>query len=774
MQQVPQASLDFYRHQQQIAAATVGSATKLWRRMDQRRFFGLMSPDFNRGWAEVGPQINEVVRVGRAAAAASAAQYTPALLAETGQVSPAFGSINTVAFLASAPDGRSMSTLLDESVVHAKTAVKNGASASKALSMTETWLSGMLLTVMADTRRGVVGADIAQRPAIAGYTRMLNAPSCSRCVILAGRYFKWNQGFQRHPRCIPAGVTVSLPGLEAATKRWYEGELVVFRTASGNELPVTGNHPVLTPKGWVPANLLQEGDYVVRSLTGHVAPTTGSNESIVNKDNVPSLIEDVWSAHSVGGVTRVPGSAHDFHGDGFDSEVHVVTADRLLSDRDFSPFRKPVLHPALSIRNEGKVPVGRAAALSAAGASHQFGLCAEHSLQGGAELGVSLGPLGRGDNGGHSLGSLVSGFEVIGQLGRGVEASDLDAFGAESVLNGFPGDAIAFGEFGGADPAGIFGNEFSQRQNLELSSWDAPAEPFSVETAGMYASVGSDLLERLAGQVELDRVVHVERKQWAGHVYNLDSVEGWYSAANIILSNCDCIHVPAASKAFAQEQGFFSDPYEYFKSLSKEQQEKVFGRIEARAIRDGADIVRVENIKLRGLATAKGNLRYGTPSRMTVDDIYRTAGTRTNVIRMMEQEGYITKAGQVPTGAILGQREGFGALGKGGKARAASDAVTAAGVRDPLNRYTMTSAERRLYDAQYRLNEARATGMWPRSVGENSADRYTRPRVLAPGELATLEKALQNEIVRLHGDPLRGIAPAPDSVQRLARLLGIL
>ena len=431
MQQVPQASLDFYAHQQQIAAATVASAAKLWRRMDQRRFFGLLSPDFNRGWAEIGPQIKEVVHVGRAASASSAVQYTPALLAETRQVAPAVGRVNTAAFLSSAPDGRSMSALLDESVIHAKTAVKNGASATRALSMTETWLSGMLLTVMADTRRGVVGADIVQRPAIAGYTRMLNPPSCSRCAILAGKWFRWNSGFQRHPRC-------------------------------------------------------------------------------------------------------------------------------------------------------------------------------------------------------------------------------------------------------------------------------------------------------------------------------------------------DCLHVPSTSKAFAQESGFFSDPYEYFNSLSKDQQEKVFGRIESRAIRDGADIFRVENVKLRGLATAKGNLRFGTPSRVTVDDIYRTAGTRTNAIRMMEQEGYITKAGQVPTGAILGQREGFGALGKGGRARAASDAVTAArttGVRDPLNRYTMTSAERRLYDAQYRLNEARTTGMWPRSIGENSADRYTRPRLLAPGELATLERALQNELAKLPN--------APQSVRSLAALLGL-
>lgn len=34
-----------------------------------------------------------------------------------------------------------------------------------------------------------------------GYVRMLNLPSCSRCIILAGAWYKRNQGFERHPRC---------------------------------------------------------------------------------------------------------------------------------------------------------------------------------------------------------------------------------------------------------------------------------------------------------------------------------------------------------------------------------------------------------------------------------------------------------------------------------------------------------------------------------------------------------------------------------------------
>jgi len=36
---------------------------------------------------------------------------------------------------------------------------------------------------------------------VTGYVRMMNAPSCSRCVVLAGKFYKRNAGFARHPRC---------------------------------------------------------------------------------------------------------------------------------------------------------------------------------------------------------------------------------------------------------------------------------------------------------------------------------------------------------------------------------------------------------------------------------------------------------------------------------------------------------------------------------------------------------------------------------------------
>ena len=142
-----------------------------------------------------------VVQQGREAAVSAAIPYTPAVLAETGQVGPGVGVVNPNRFTVAAPDGRPMGSLLDESVIAAKVAVKAGAPVREALTSAGKHLTRDVLTVLADTRRQVYHVDIIQRPKVGGYARMLNPPSCSRCVILECKWYGWNRGFLRHPRC---------------------------------------------------------------------------------------------------------------------------------------------------------------------------------------------------------------------------------------------------------------------------------------------------------------------------------------------------------------------------------------------------------------------------------------------------------------------------------------------------------------------------------------------------------------------------------------------
>jgi hypothetical protein len=188
---------------------------------------------------------------------------------------------------------------------------------------------------------------------------------------------------------------------------------------------------------------------------------------------------------------------------------------------------------------------------------------------------------------------------------------------------------------------------------------------------------------------------------------------------------CDCVHVATTtSLQAARDEGLVDDPYQVFAALSEADQDRTFGRANAQAIRDGADISQVVNAR-RGMTangnfTTEGTSRRGAAAgglrpgqrRMTPELIYRQAGDdRDRALELLREHGYLLPAGQVPGGALRGQAPGFGATGRGGTRRAASQAVldaNATGVRDPGSRYTMTAAERRLHDARARYEAALA------------------------------------------------------------------
>lgn len=177
---------------------------------------------------------------------------------------------------------------------------------------------------------------------------------------------------------------------------------------------------------------------------------------------------------------------------------------------------------------------------------------------------------------------------------------------------------------------------------------------------------------------------------------------------------CDCIHRPAQSVEAAKAEGLMTDPYAYFDGLSESEQNRLFGRANAEALRDGADIYRVQNAR-RGrsadrLYTAEGTSKRGFArdlkgQRLTPEGILRTATDRDDAIRLLARHGYLND-GRIPGGSILGSNyEGFGQMGRGGTRKGATAAVLRAqetGIRDGASPYTMTAAERRVFNAEQR------------------------------------------------------------------------
>lgn len=223
---------------------------------------------------------------------------------------------------------------------------------------------------------------------------------------------------------------------------------------------------------------------------------------------------------------------------------------------------------------------------------------------------------------------------------------------------------------------------------------------------------------------------------------------------------CDCKHVPTTAKDFAQAKslGLGSDPYEVFNALSEAEQDALLGRGSAQAVRDGADIFQVVNSRrsrkgdftLEGLGkhgharrVSPGLVRYG---RLTPEAIYARAESREQAVRWLKKAGYILDAGQVPTGAIRGQRIGFGQFGHGGAWSGGRNAeilrALQSGVRNPLELGTMTAAERRMFTATRDLDLVRQ-GIHPYS--ETALVMRGAPRIGAADIPLTPEVAAKFE-----------------------------
>lgn len=204
---------------------------------------------------------------------------------------------------------------------------------------------------------------------------------------------------------------------------------------------------------------------------------------------------------------------------------------------------------------------------------------------------------------------------------------------------------------------------------------------------------------------------------------------------------CDCVHVASTDKAVngGASEGLVHDPYEYFNGLSESEQDRIYTKSGAQAIRDGGDLFQIVNsrrgMKPGGLVTTEGTSRRGNlgrRGRLTPEGIFSQNLSRSETLKLLEENGYILPGGQDPLGSIVGQREGFGALGRGGTRIGARQAVLEArrtGQRKPNDRYTMTEAERRLFDAQLRWDAVRE--------GRNP---YSSKKPLTPEIAAKVEK----------------------------------
>jgi len=189
---IPLPTVEHYKRMQRLQAVAVLAARRAWSVVDPG--------DLTNSWFNALPELAAAVSLVQESAAGAGASYGAATLAAQGLYEAPQHFVNVKAFAGFASDGRSLEGLLYAAVPHTKGLIAGGMEPSVAVRKGGAFLEMATQTTIGDAGRAAAGVDTATRRNV-GYVRMLNPPSCSRCSILAGRFYRWNNGFQRHPKC---------------------------------------------------------------------------------------------------------------------------------------------------------------------------------------------------------------------------------------------------------------------------------------------------------------------------------------------------------------------------------------------------------------------------------------------------------------------------------------------------------------------------------------------------------------------------------------------
>jgi hypothetical protein len=203
----PDAAVEHYASQTETTGLVMLAARRYW------DLFITASADFDAAWSELGPALELIVAAGQQAAVDQAVTYVPAVLSELNIAADAEARVVLDQLVGIASDGRDLGSLLYRPVVETRTAIGQGSSVADGIGQGRLMLDEIVHTQVQDAGRATETLETAVRPQVGGYVRMLNPPSCGRCAILAGRFYRWNTGFLRHPNCdcihIPSSENVA-------------------------------------------------------------------------------------------------------------------------------------------------------------------------------------------------------------------------------------------------------------------------------------------------------------------------------------------------------------------------------------------------------------------------------------------------------------------------------------------------------------------------------------------------------------------------------------
>lgn len=318
--------------------------------------------------------------------------------------------------------------------------------------------------------------------------------------------------FPAHPYAyLPDTQVVSIQP-ELIMRKRYQGRIILLVTEDGNGLSITGEHPILTQRGFIRADHLTPSDYIFDTFYGertvfcnpdyrHSIPTV---EELFHLSNVSSSL--------VGGTVPVP--TEDLDSKVTQHKIDIKGANRDLLERDKTQCSQVCQEDFFQSAN--------------------VGLMAESAH--GAQPTVFTSPLTRQPG----IVSLTGHVPTLGGTLPSIE------------------DLMAAGEV--TDVLTLFSQNsfYNTGVYLQLLSQYSPRQPHFVTRDNQTGQGKRKDLFSADGQnltVRARKLTQVLSKEYEGFVYHVQDATGINVANGIISHNCRSFYRPIASKDLVEQYG---------------------------------------------------------------------------------------------------------------------------------------------------------------------------------------------------------------------------
>lgn len=318
------------------------------------------------------------------------------------------------------------------------------------------------------------------------------------------------------PNCFPGSTKVSLSnGCRNILRHIYQGDMINL-VIKGDVIQVTPNHPIMTQRGWLAANEIQEGDYLVSSAD--------NSERGINKDinEMTTTFDDLYISSAISNVKSLSGAEFNLHGYIPKGNVDSIIIDNKLPLWIESISEKDIEKLVLSFANSN--------------VSNIFG----------GVFSKIINPL-------------LSRFFSYFSKTFGVKLSKSNSISLASVsnsyavintdrINSLPRASIFISESKSALPFIVSICNYFRLASSKLRA--SVLRGFKAESIKQFCSkffsanfiVGGKTNKSRAIAYSLNRVEKKFISEFSGHVYTIESYNGWYNIAStgIIVKNCRC------------------------------------------------------------------------------------------------------------------------------------------------------------------------------------------------------------------------------------------